>query len=98
MSEASVCHPWRTLKNEGNNWKPKGFEVSELLLFIKKHPNAYEHSSPQTYWRHLLRMLTTDLKKCLIEFKGAGIMVLISQFITTLIVIKAVTYNKFKRN
>ena len=98
VSEASVCHPWRTLKHEGNNWKPKGFEVSELLLFIKKHPNAYEHSSPQIYWRHLLRMLTTDLKKCLIEFKGAGIMVLISQFLTTLMVIMALTYNKFRSN
>jgi GT2 family glycosyltransferase len=98
VEEASVCHPWRTLKHEGNNWKPKGFEVSELLLFIKKHPNAYEHSSPQVYWRHLLRMLTTDLKKCLIEFKGAGIMVLISQSLTTLMVIMALTYNKFRSN
>ena len=98
VSEASVCHPWRTLKKEGNNWKPKGFEVSELLLFIKKHPNAEEHSSPQIYWRHLLRMLTTDLKKCLIEFKGAGIMVLISQSLTTLKVIMALTYNKFRSN
>lgn len=98
VSEASVCHPWRTLKHEGNNWKPKGFEVSELLLFIKKHPNAEEHSSPEVYWRHFLRMLTTDLKKCLIEFKGAGVMVLISQSLTTLMVIMALTYNKFRSN
>ena len=98
VKEASVCHPWRTLKHEGNNWKPKGFEVYELFLFIKKHPNTYEHSSPQIYWRHLLRMLTTDLNKCLIEFKGAGIMVLISQSLTTLMVIMALTYNKFRSN
>ena len=98
VKEASVCHPWRTLKHEGNNWKPKGFEVSELLKFINKHPNSYEHSSIQKYCRHLLRMLTTDLKKCLIEFKGAGIMVLISQSLTTFTVIMALTYNKFRSN
>ena len=98
VKEASVCHPWRTLKHEGNNWKPKGFEVSELLKFIDKHPKSYEHSSIQKYCRHLLRMLTTDLKRCLIEFKGAGIMVLISQFLTTFTVIMSLTYNKFKSN
>ena len=98
VKEASVCHPWRTLKHEGNNWKPKGFEVSELLKFIDKHPKNYEHSSIQKYCRHLLRMLTTDLKRCLIEFKGAGIMVLISQSLTTFTVIIALTYNKFKSN
>jgi GT2 family glycosyltransferase len=98
VKEASVCHPWRTLKHEGNNWKPKGFEVSELLKFIDKHPKSYEHSSIQKYCRHLLRMLTTDLKRCLIEFKGAGIMVLISQSLTTFTVIMALTYNKFKSN
>ena len=98
VQEASVCHPWRTLKHEGNNWKPKGFEVSELLKFIDKHPKSYEHSSIPKYCRHLLRMLTTDLKRCLIEFKGAGIMVLISQFLTTFTVIMALTYNKFKSN
>ena len=98
VKEASVCHPWRTLKHEGNNWKPKGFEVSELLKFIDKHPKSYEHSSIQKYCRHLLRMLTTDLKRCLIEFKGAGIMVLISQSLTTFTVIIALTYNKFKSN
>ena len=63
VADASVCHPWRTLKLEGNNWKPKGFEISELILFIKKHPEADEHNSPTTYLRHLLRMLTTDMKK-----------------------------------
>ena len=98
VSEASVCHPWRTLKQEGNNWKPKGFEVSELLLFIKKNPNAEEHSSPQIYWRHLLRMLTTDLKKCIIDFKGLGISVLINQLITTLKVIRILCYIKLRGN
>jgi len=88
IKNASVCHPWRTLKYEGNNWKPKGFEISELLLFIKKHPNAKEHNSRLVYVRHLKRMITTDLLKCLFQFKGKGIQTLISQIMTTMMVIK----------
>ena len=88
VKNASVCHPWRTLKYEGNNWKPKGFEVSELLLFIKKHPNAKEHNSKLVYVRHLRRMMTTDLLKCLFQYRGKGIQTLISQIMTTLLVIR----------
>jgi len=88
IKNASVCHPWRTLKYEGNNWKPKGFEISELLLFIKKHPNAKEHNSRLVYVRHLKRMITTDLLKCLFQFKGKGIQTLISQIMTTMMVIR----------
>ena len=88
IKNASVCHPWRTLENEGNNWKPKGFEVSELLLFIKKHPDAKEHNSKLAYVRHLRRMMTTDLLKCLFQYKGKGIQTLISQIMTTILVIR----------
>ena len=88
IKNASVCHPWRTLKYEGNNWKPKGFEISEMLLFIKKHPNAKEHNSRLVYVRHLKRMITTDLLKCLFQFKGKGIQTLISQIMTTMMVIR----------
>ena len=88
IKNASVCHPWRTLKNEGNNWKPKGFEVSELLLFIKKHPSAKEHNSRLVYVRHLKRMMTMDLLKCLFQYKGKGIQTLISQIMTTILIIR----------
>lgn len=84
VKEAKVCHPWRTLKYEGNNWKPKGFELNELKLFIEKHPNATEHSSPTIYIRHLKRMITSDLIKCLIKYKGRGLGILISQIKVTL--------------
>jgi len=94
VKEAAVCHPWRTLKNEENNWTPKGFEVSEPLLFIKKHPDAKEHYSRLVYLRHLSRMITTDLSKCVFQFKGNGILTLISQIITTLLVIKKLTFTK----
>lgn len=88
VKDARVCHPWRTLKNEGNNWKPKGFEINELKLFIDKHPNATEHSSPTIYFRHLKRMVTSDLIKCLIRYRGKGLIVLVSQICTTILVIK----------
>jgi GT2 family glycosyltransferase len=98
VADASVCHPWRTLKLEGNNWKPKGYEISELILFINKHPEADEHSSPTTYLRHLLRMLTTDMKKCIVEFKGRGFATLISQIATTFIVIVEITLGRYSKN
>ena len=88
VDKASLCHPWRTLKNEGNNWKPKGFEISELLLFIKKHPKANEHNSISPYLRNLRRMISTDLIKCVIQFKGFGFRTLIAQILTTMLVIK----------
>ena len=88
VKDAKVCHPWRTLRNEGNNWKPKGFEINELKLFIDKHPNATEHSSPTIYFRHLKRMVTSDLIKCLIRYRGNGLIVLVSQICTTILVIK----------
>ena len=92
VKEAAACHPWRTLRQEGKNWKPKGFEIKELLLFIQKHPEANDHSSPLVYLRHLLRMLTRDLATCLFNFKGRGLDVLSGQIWVTFIVI----FNLFK--
>lgn len=96
VKEASVCHPWRTLKNTGNNWKPNGFEKNELKLFIQKHPNATEHTSPTIYLRHLTRMLSSDLIKCLLKYKGNGFCILVSQIIATISVIKLTTIMRFK--
>jgi GT2 family glycosyltransferase len=87
VKTAAACHPWRTLRQEGNNWKPKGFELKELLHFLQKHPNAREHSSPLVYVRHLLRMLTKDLATCTFNFQGKGIDVWFSQVTVTIIVI-----------
>ena len=83
VRDASVCHPWRTLKYEGNNWKPKGFEVSELLLFIEKHPDAKEHNSPLVYSRHLIRMLIKDLPYVVFKLRFRGLSILINKIITT---------------
>ena len=87
VKDAAVCHPWRTLKREGNNWKPKGFEWNELELFIKKHPQAHEHSSPRIYTKHFFRMITKDLFHCVTKFRGRGLNVLLGQIFVTFCVI-----------
>jgi GT2 family glycosyltransferase len=87
VKDAAACHPWRTLKKEGNNWKPKGFEWKELELFIKKHPEAHEHSSPKIYAKHFVRMITKDLFFCLTKFRGRGMCVLWRQTFVTFCVI-----------
>ncbi len=87
VKDAAACHPWRTLKREGNNWKPKGFELKELLQFLKKHPDAIEHSSPTVYLRHLFRMLTKDFIKCVFVFRCRGLDVLFAQIKVTSTVI-----------
>jgi len=84
VSDAAVCHPWRTLREKGNNWKPKSYEIISLLLFLKKHPDALEqHGRRRTYLRNLLRMLAKDLPFCLLNLRGRGIDVLFSQALTT---------------
>ncbi len=94
IKDASVCHPWRTLKQEGNNWKPKGFEVSELLLFIEKHPHAKEHNSPLIYTRHLLRMLTKDLPFVIFKLRFRGFSTLVNKALTTSFVIVVTIFLK----
>jgi GT2 family glycosyltransferase len=83
VKDAAACHPWRTLKREGNNWKPKGFEWKELELFIKKHPEAHGHSSPKIYAKHFLRMVTKDLYYCVTKFRCRGLCVLLGQTFVT---------------
>jgi len=84
VSDAAVCHPWRTLRKEGNNWKPKSYEIKSLQIFLKKHPDAWnEHGKKRIYLRNLLRMIAKDLPFCLFNLGGRGIDVLFSQALTT---------------
>ncbi len=87
VKDASVCHPWRTLKQTGKNWKPNGYEWIELKNFLDKHPNAKDHNSPFVYLRHLKRMVIKDMVTCIIKYKGAGISIWLSNLITTSYVI-----------
>lgn len=80
VPEASVCHPWRSLRSGGKNWKKKGYELESLSLFLQKHPEAKStHGSPKTYLHHFIRMLTKDLTQCLFCLKGRGIDILFEQ-------------------
>jgi GT2 family glycosyltransferase len=80
VPEASACHPWRSLRSGGKNWKRKGYELESLSLFLHKHPDARStHGSPKTYLHHFSRMLTKDLAQCLFCLKGRGIDILFEQ-------------------
>ena len=90
---AAVCHPWRSLRSGGKNWKSKGYQIESLLLFLDKHSNAHkEYGSPSLYFKNFLRIITRNLIYCLFKLKGRGIDILISQAYislkTTLILLK----------
>ena len=90
---AAVCHPWRSLRSGGKNWKSKGYQIESLLLFLDKHSNAHkEYGSPSLYFKNFLRIITRNLIYCLFKLNGRGIDILISQAYislkTTLILLK----------
>jgi len=93
VSDAAVCHPWRSLRSGGKNWKSKGYQIESLLLFLDKHSDAHkEYGSPSLYFKNFLRIITRNLIYCLFQLKGRGIDILISQAYislkTTLILLK----------
>ena len=72
VSDAAVFHPWRTLKQEGNNWKKAGYQLQELLIFLEKHPDQYPLHSSKVFLKNALRGLIKELPKGFFEFKGEG--------------------------
>jgi GT2 family glycosyltransferase len=85
IREASVCHPWRSLRQGGKNWKRKGYELESLTHFLQKHPECLStHGSPRTYVRHFARMLTKDFLHCLLRLRGRGLDILFSQAVNSL--------------
>jgi len=93
VSDAAVCHPWRSLRSGGKNWKSKGYQIESLLLFLDKHSDAHkEYGSPSLYFKNFLRIITRNLIYCLFQLKGRGVDILISQAYislkTTLILLK----------
>jgi len=98
ITEASVCHPWRTLRKSRKNWKQKGYEWESLMLFLQKHPDAEEeYGNPRTYLRHAFRMVTKDLFTCLFFLKGRGIDVLADQFLCTSITTVRICLGSWKK-
>ena len=72
VPNASVCHPWRTLKQEGNNWKKKGYQFKELLIYLEKHPDQYRLHSCRSLLRNAMRGLIKELPRGFIDFGGKG--------------------------
>jgi len=78
--DAAVCHPWRSLRSGGKNWKSKGYQIESLLLFLGKHSDAHEeHGKPVIYFKNFLRIITKKLIYCLLNLKGNGIDILLSE-------------------
>jgi GT2 family glycosyltransferase len=72
VSDAAVCHPWRTLKQEGKNWKKAGYQLQELLIFLEKHPDQYPLHSAKIFLKHGVRGLIKEIPYGLFRFKGKG--------------------------
>jgi len=80
VSDAAVCHPWRSLRSGGKNWKSKGYQIESLLLFLDKHIDAHkEYGSPSLYFKNFARIISKNLIYCLLKLKGRGLDILISQ-------------------
>lgn len=78
--DAAVCHPWRSLRSGGKNWKSKGYQIESLLLFLGKHSDAHEeHGKPLTYFKNFIRIVTKNLIYCLLNLKGNGVDILLSE-------------------
>jgi GT2 family glycosyltransferase len=69
---AGVCHPWRTLRNGGKNWKKRGYHIQELLIFLSKHPDQYPYHSQRVFVKNALRGIIKELPSGIIQFGGRG--------------------------
>ena len=80
VSDAAVCHPWRSLRSGGKNWKSNGYQIESLLLFLGKHSDAHkEYGSASLYFKNFARIISKNLIYCLLKLKGRGLDILISQ-------------------
>ncbi len=96
--DASVCHPWRSLKGK-KNWKRNGYEIESLLIFLKKHPSSVpEYGNPKVFLRNIFRMLTHDAFVCIFKLKGRGINELVRQFIVSISLCSILAAKSFKND
>ena len=82
--EAQVCHPWRSVRQGGKNWKAKNYESADFVRFLKKHNPAEPEFSLNGYCRNLCRMATTDLLTCIWKYRMRGLDILFFQIFVTL--------------
>ena len=68
VPNAAVCHPWRSLRGGGKNWKTKGYQIESLLLFLEKHKDAHdEFGRPALYLKNFIRIISKNLFYCLLR-------------------------------
>ena len=76
VREAQACHPWRSVRQGGKNWKAKNYESADFVRFIKKHNPSEPEFSFYGHFRNLCRMATTDLVTCIWEYRMRGLDIL----------------------
>ena len=81
--EAAACHPWRSVRKGGNNWKAQNYEAPDFIRFLVKHRPKEREFSIRGYARNFVRILTSDLMTCAIGYKFRGIDILMFQAIVT---------------
>ena len=81
--DAAACHPWRSVRKGGNNWKAQNYEAPDFIRFLVKHRPKEREFSIRGYARNFVRILTSDLMTCTIGYKFRGIDILMFQAIVT---------------
>lgn len=95
VPNAAVCHPWRSLRSGGKNWKTKGYQIESLLLFLEKHKDAHnEFGRPTLYLKNFIRIISKNLFYCLFTLRGRGIDILLSQALVSIQTFKILALNK----
>ena len=80
---AQACHPWRSLRQGGKNWKAKNYESADFVRFLKKHHPRDPEFSFFGYFRNLCRMSSTDLVTCVMTYRMRGLDILVFQMLVT---------------
>lgn len=84
IRDAQACHPWRSVRQGGKNWKKKNYESADFKRFLRKHNPSGPEFSLFGYTRNLFRMLTTDIATCVLRYRMRGLDILIFQIIVTI--------------
>lgn len=84
LREAAACHPWRSVRKGGKNWKAQNYEGPDFLRFLQKHRPTEREFSLTGYARNISRMLSSDLLTCAFSYKCRGIDVLFFQVLATI--------------
>ncbi|MBH45182.1 MAG: hypothetical protein CMC93_01020 [Flavobacteriaceae bacterium] len=85
VPDASVCHPWRSVRqNNTKNWKNKNYEEADFVRFLKKHKPKERQFTLPGYTRNFFRMLTSDLFACAVKYQFRGVDILLFQVFITL--------------